>query len=74
MRGGTKGDAKEVTKQRERLTQQEREIAQLRAQLDKMQVGSELLKSMTHAGKWALLRVVWAEGSQTRTSDLTAES
>lgn len=38
MRGGTKQDAKEVGRQKQLLTQQEREIAHLKAQLERRQV------------------------------------
>ena len=40
VRGGTKEDARGMARQKELLTQQEREIAHLHAQLEKMQVGS----------------------------------
>ena len=57
VRGGSKEDAKHVTRQREMLTQQEREIAQLRAQLDKMQVRQNVSSRSPHLPSPACLHV-----------------
>ena len=59
VRGGTKEDVKVNRHQRELLTNQEREIAHLKAQLDKMQVALRVKSCLCKADEGCMVKLAF---------------